>query len=78
MCDWKRTRRAPLYIDAIPCEACGETAFRNPVNSFNLKGPIEWGGEYKPGHDALRDEILGYAEEVERGVEQERANGWPG
>ncbi|TXH57202.1 MAG: hypothetical protein E6Q97_04700 [Desulfurellales bacterium] len=78
MCDWKRVRRAPLYTAAISCEACGETAYRNPINNFNVKGPVNWGGETLPGHDQLRDEILGYAEEVEKGVIEARENGWTG
>ena len=43
MCDWKRTRRAPLYTDAIACESCGETAYRNPVNRFNYNAGVYTG-----------------------------------
>ena len=76
MCDWKRERRAGLYVDAIPCEACGEIAFRNPINRFNITDPTKWGGDVLPGHDALRDEITGHIGEAAAAMETERANGW--
>ena len=75
MCDWRRTRRAPLYTDAIACESCGETAYRNPVNRFNYNVGI-YTGELQPGHDDIRDQLLGYAEEATKAVESEKENGW--
>lgn len=77
LCDWKRTRRAPLYVDAITCEACGETAYRNPINRFNVNEGI-YTGELLPGHDDMRDQLVGYAAEADKAYTENKANGWEG
>lgn len=76
MCDWKRERRAGLYVDAIPCEACGETAFRNPINRFNVTYPQFYGGELPREIDEAKEQYKRSLFAARDAWNAEVASGW--